>query len=979
METVVKDYYIQLDTKYKITGESIKLVQADNNGNVFHLTLTENDGPINLTGATVSITLLKADGKVLVNYCNITDALNGKCDYTVDAQALTYVGQVVYSVEIYANGGRVTTNQAKFKVVAQLDDGSAAPSDGNYNILATLIEEVNATENNIIDNETIRQDNEDTRQANEATRISNENTRIANEDVRISNETTRVTEFAQIKEDYNTASKYTVVSSLEGSYIASEDNTMTFILPIGVFNPLVDVVRLFYKGAFLSENLHYSRLGSEITLGFVIQTGEQIDFQIDKAVINEIPGADGGLLMEKSVKQMSLSEDVQAKLNYAGVKTIDGKFTATVDNTTVFTITEDYNPTMNVLRLYYEGCYLEKGISYTQIGSQITLTFPINTGEEINYQIERNVSVEVPQSDGSNLMNDSVGITKLTEDVREKVNEVPGILKNLEEKILIVSVKSFGAKGDGITDDTQAIQNAINSAGTGGVVIFEKRKEYKVSSTIFVPVGIVLEFNFCTITPTSGTYVNNYVFSLNSSNVSTWNEQYPFKFVEIKHLVSDNSNLITDLKLFFVACPIRTKDIYSRRYYGTIKTGSLYIDLFDVKYVMVVDHMSNVNYSIEKVGQGDAVSIKGIHCVNYLSEAYLKGVSISGSLGCTIDNCLNGDYKINNCESVSINNSHFEKGIITLQDSNVEINNCYFWKKPNTSCITITDSQLAYSGQINRPIIFNNVVFKLKYQMYSYGVDYEEIDISSFGGEVILNNVYREAESYGMPYAYAYNCGIALKTGTGTFILTNSNIATIRNKAIKNDKIINGATDDGYYYMSNGSPYENSNITFKGSLATYYYKVASILDKSRMIGVVNNANEKSISITNLNSYAKLVFGSSVIYLPMIRIYRGTSPGIYNKYVDIPYPMSKSLLDTGEDINGFSWKDNVSGTYNALNTSYSFQFNGNNITSYGTGIPTVGTWVKGDRIINVNATVGQPKSWVCTVAGTPGTFVSEGNL
>jgi hypothetical protein len=42
-------------------------------------------------------------------------------------------------------------------------------------------------------------------------------------------------------------------------------------------------------------------------------------------------------------------------------------------------------------------------------------------------------------------------------------------------------------------------------------------------------------------------------------------------------------------------------------------------------------------------------------------------------------------------------------------------------------------------------------------------------------------------------------------------------------------------------------------------------------------------------------------------------------------------------------------------------------------------PTGGTWAKGDYVKNRNATVGQPKGWYCTVAGTPGTWVSEGNL
>ena len=42
-------------------------------------------------------------------------------------------------------------------------------------------------------------------------------------------------------------------------------------------------------------------------------------------------------------------------------------------------------------------------------------------------------------------------------------------------------------------------------------------------------------------------------------------------------------------------------------------------------------------------------------------------------------------------------------------------------------------------------------------------------------------------------------------------------------------------------------------------------------------------------------------------------------------------------------------------------------------------PTTGIWKKGDRIINNNPAVGQPKSWICTVSGTPGTWISEGNL
>lgn len=42
-------------------------------------------------------------------------------------------------------------------------------------------------------------------------------------------------------------------------------------------------------------------------------------------------------------------------------------------------------------------------------------------------------------------------------------------------------------------------------------------------------------------------------------------------------------------------------------------------------------------------------------------------------------------------------------------------------------------------------------------------------------------------------------------------------------------------------------------------------------------------------------------------------------------------------------------------------------------------PTSGTWEVGDKVFNQIPSIGQPKGWVCTVAGTPGTWVSEGNL
>src|SRR5438552_3587176 len=50
----------------------------------------------------------------------------------------------------------------------------------------------------------------------------------------------------------------------------------------------------------------------------------------------------------------------------------------------------------------------------------------------------------------------------------------------------VINVKEFGAKGDGVTDDTTPIQNALNAVpSTGGTVLFPVGT-YKISSTLLI-------------------------------------------------------------------------------------------------------------------------------------------------------------------------------------------------------------------------------------------------------------------------------------------------------------------------------------------------------------------------------------------------------------------------------------------------------------------------------------------------------------
>ena len=67
----------------------------------------------------------------------------------------------------------------------------------------------------------------------------------------------------------------------------------------------------------------------------------------------------------------------------------------------------------------------------------------------------------------------------------DRLNKVDSQIKDIENKITYTSVKNFGAKGDGETDDTIAFQQAFDSSS----VIYIPEGRYKITSSINIPDG----------------------------------------------------------------------------------------------------------------------------------------------------------------------------------------------------------------------------------------------------------------------------------------------------------------------------------------------------------------------------------------------------------------------------------------------------------------------------------------------------------
>ena len=170
----------------------------------------------------------------------------------------------------------------------------------------------------------------------------------------------------------------------------------------------------------------------------------------------------------------------------------------------------------------------------------------------MSIQIKRGMKKDLPQlKDGElafcrdtkelyvgNNGNENVSVTKKIEDRLDAVDS------QLEQ--IAINVKKYGAKGDGITDDTNAIKQAIKQCKNGE--IFFPRGVYKITSVIEIKDidNISVNGNNATLLcegSNAGLLVSNIVknFSLNNVNIiSSYTSDYGVRLLGIHHSSLNN-------------------------------------------------------------------------------------------------------------------------------------------------------------------------------------------------------------------------------------------------------------------------------------------------------------------------------------------------------------------------------------------------------------------------------------------------------
>jgi len=201
-------------------------VQNDIDVYILNFAILKRKTPVDLSEVdSCTVTFKLSDNTVVIGEVQITDAINGKLQYTLGTSEISVAGNVLATLEFYgANNERLSSPQFIFKVVAELGSDEAIESRDNYNVLSRLL---------------IAGQNEEARMTREIERIEAEDLRddaetirISNEEIRIENENNRETRLSNIETSINTINNVTIPNIkyykwVEQQAIPIGDNTIT--------------------------------------------------------------------------------------------------------------------------------------------------------------------------------------------------------------------------------------------------------------------------------------------------------------------------------------------------------------------------------------------------------------------------------------------------------------------------------------------------------------------------------------------------------------------------------------------------------------------------------------------------------------------------------------------------------------------------------------------------------------------------------
>jgi len=315
----------------------------------------------------------------------------------------------------------------------------------------------------------------------------------------------------------------------------------------------------------------------------------------------------------------------------SGAATNQAEFTAT-QGQTVFTLPFSYIPDDFNLAVFVNGSKQIVDVNYSE-SSSTTVSFitGLNVGDLV--EVIYNLPIAAGQVDASNISYDEGGIGAVESTVQKKLQEW-------------VSVKDFGAKGDGSTDDTAAIQEALTQSANK--CLYFPDGTYKISSTLTAPA-------FITILGASeyGSIINGAALSTNQAILSITGSQYNIS--NLKFVGSGTQLGISAYNGYF--------NTYTNLYFTNLKTG-LALDESGACRIFNCNFASNTTGILCQGGSAYVIDQCNFDTATVTGVKSVKSPTTTFSTGISVVNCVSSAATGISCDADGTQTAYF--------------NNCYF-------------------------------------------------------------------------------------------------------------------------------------------------------------------------------------------------------------------------------------------------------------------------------------------------------------
>ena len=372
------------------------------------------------------------------------------------------------------------------------------------------------------------------------------------------------------------------------------------------------------------------------------------------------------------------------------------------------------------------------------------------------------------------------------------------------------NVLNYGAVGDGVHDDTEAIQNALNAA-TNSSVVFMPAGNYKITTALTIPSNTTLRGsgrNFgTTLTPTGcGAFV------IDGTGVGG---DWVFR-IEISDMLVSLTNATA------------TSAVHIKAAYNVI-----------LKNIFLYDQPVGVTNGIYVSGSNE-ITTDGV--ILYGNQTGIqKGYKVEGT-----------PNPVNALNIINGNIENYDKGILTLNDVNINIFYPYMER-----CIVCLDYESTagtcniYGGTMTS--VNGYVINVVGPNLNVYGTDLDPYQGAVRGGAAIVATVtdaYSNVNLYNIPRIA--NEGFIANTANLLTIntypspsLDTTNSATIYRKTLNFYKSVDDNVSTNLYKFQNLDLYFKCRLTLHGTLGTCY------LEKIYDFMISESSSASTVNVTNI--------------------------------------------------------------------------------------------------------------------------------